>query len=208
MFESKPLIFVSRGGRQGWYKTGQCLWSSTADIQGKVTLNGHYEDLEDFFLEVLGVKTLTAQMAYDGLKQTTPDAPVARVKNTIESFSSLLRVEPNRHLDPGKLLQAAFLPVRYPDGSVALRSTEVDFAIVDREYLGELFRGRVKLLDYSLEDVRRLTPFLQWAGLEHRHLSRCTREITSASSEARRSIKMRSRRLKSKAHAILRWVPT
>ncbi|KAL8345646.1 hypothetical protein RB601_005608 [Gaeumannomyces tritici] len=207
-FESKHRIFVPQGSSRGWYKTSQCLWSSTADIQGKVTLNDHYEDLKDFFLEILGVKTLTAQMVYDDLKQTTPEASVERVKNTIESFSSLLRAEPSSRLDPRELIQAAFLPVRYPGGPVVLRSAEANFAIVDREYLGELFRDRIKLLDYSLEDVRRLTPFFRWAGLEHCYLSRCTREITSASSESTRPIKMPSRRLRSKAHAILRVAAT
>ncbi|CAI7652701.1 unnamed protein product [Penicillium pancosmium] len=33
----------------GWYNVSECLWSSTTDIQGRVTLNDDYEDLKDLF---------------------------------------------------------------------------------------------------------------------------------------------------------------
>ncbi|KAK3331475.1 hypothetical protein B0H66DRAFT_487633 [Apodospora peruviana] len=212
-FEQRSLIFVTKNGEPGWYKTPECLWSSTTEIQGKVTLNDHYEDLKDFFVNTLGVRTLTLQMVYDELLQTNSSrSTVDEVKNLLWSFNALLQTEPDRLLDPQPLLNASVFPVRYPgDGGTSLRSPDtVEFAIVDREHLAARFRDKIKMLDYSLEDVRRLKPFLEWAKLEHRYLSASVREITSLSGgeDTTRPITSPNRDLKRKAYGLLRIAAT
>lgn len=59
MFEESTLIFVRQQDGLGWYRTFDCLWSSATSIRGKVTLGESYEELEDFFVRGLGVKSLT-----------------------------------------------------------------------------------------------------------------------------------------------------
>ncbi|KXX74826.1 Autophagy-related protein 9 [Madurella mycetomatis] len=204
-FEDKGLIFATKNGQPSWHKISECLWSSTTEIRGKITLNDDYEELSDFFISKLGVGTLTLQMVYDELLLTTSRTPVRQLKNTIRSFNALLRTEQDA-LCPQPLLEACIFPVRYADGVLKLRSAKTEFAIVDREHLAERLRGRIKMLDYTLEQVWRLQPFFEWAGLQGRYLSVAVKEITSvARSECEtRPMLEPSRDIKRKAHALLR----
>lgn len=205
---------MTKDGQLSWHKTADCLWSSTAEIQGKATLTDHYEDLRSFFVDTLGVQTLTLQIVYDDLIQTHPQQPrtVEDIKKTIWSFNSLLQTEPDmrRQLDPEPLLEASVFPVRYPGGGKRLVSAkDSEFAIVDREYLAGRFEGRIKFLDYDLGEVRRLQPFLEWCNLGYRYLSRSVKEITSVSTgQTGRNISSTNRDIKRKAHALLRVAAT
>lgn len=192
-----------KGGRCSWHKAHECLWSSTTEIQGKVTLNDNYEELRDFFVDTLGVKTLNLQMVYDELLHTSRQMTINEVKSTIWSFNALLQTEQDR-LDPRPLLEARVFPVKFPDGTKALTSTGTAFAIADRDYLDSLFKDRIRVLDYSLPEVRLLKPFFEWAGLTSRFLSACVKEITSVADGRRRPISLPNRDLKPKAHALLR----
>lgn len=190
-------------GQSGWYKVSECLWSSTTNIRGKVTLNDHYEDLKDFFIDTLGVRTLTLQMVYDELLQANAHKTVDEVKSAIWSFNALLQTEIDT-VDPMPLLKSPVFPIVYPGGAKALRSADSEFAIVDRKYIASRFKDRIKLLDYSLEDVQHLKPFFEWANLSHRCLSVSVKEITSVSEEISRPTSVPNFNLKLKAHALLR----
>lgn len=202
-FQRNTLIFAIKDDVTGWYKTSDCLWSSTANIRGKVTLNDDYEDLKELFVERLGVKTLTFRMVYDELLQTSPHTPIQDVKAALWSLKSLLETETERH-DPEPLLKASILLVRYANGVTSLCDIDTDFAIVDRESLAEKFKGKIKLLDFSREEVLRLYPLLSWCGLTNRYLSVVIREITSISRPLSRPISNLNRDIRRKAHAILR----
>ncbi|KAI3541344.1 hypothetical protein CSPX01_07703 [Colletotrichum filicis] len=94
LFRTTPLIFVPNGETFRWCTTAECLWSSGAKIQGRTTLSSIYEDLEDFFVETLGVQRLTLAMACDellkkGTEQTA--ATIAEVKETIWAVNTLLQ---------------------------------------------------------------------------------------------------------------------
>ncbi|KAL2132354.1 hypothetical protein VTI74DRAFT_3925 [Chaetomium olivicolor] len=206
-FEDKGFIFAIKNGLSGWYKTSECLWSSTTEIRGRVTLNDDYEDLKDFFVDRLGVSTLTLQMVFDELLRTTPRTPVREVKHMLWAFNSLLQTEPVR--PPSKrLLKARIFPVRCGDEAPVLESTRTDFALIDREHLAEKFRGKINVLDFTLEQVRQLQPFIEWAGLQPRYLSVAIKQITSRPPEGGRTrpISVPDRNLKWKAHALLRSV--
>jgi hypothetical protein len=164
-------------------------------------------------VEVVGVKTLNLQMVYDELLQATRDTPMEQVKNTVMTLTSLLESDTTddgadddtrRALDPAPLLRATVFPVRYPNGDRALVSGEVEFAIADRNHLAERFRARIKTLDHDLPSVSRLMPFFEWAGIERRCLSASVKQFTSVSGGEQRTISVRLRDLKLKAHAILR----
>jgi hypothetical protein len=161
--------------------------------------------LKDFFVGILGVKMLTLQMVFDELTQPAPRKTTDEVKSTIWSFNELLQTEPT-FLDPTPLLKACVFPIRYANGTVTLSSATTEFAIADREYLDLRFRGLIKLLDYSMEDVRHLKPFFEWANLTHRYLSIAVRETTFVEHGKTRPITAPNRDLKRKAHALLRYV--
>lgn len=147
---------------------------------------------------------LTLQMVYDELRQS-PQKSVDDIKVAILLLSGLLQTELTRP-SPEPIRKSKIFPVRYPNGTVVLSSVDVDFAIGDREKLKTMFQDKVSLLDFDLEDVRRLRPLFEWLGLQDQYLSRCVRERTSVSSDPGRPISSQNRDLKRKAYYIARYV--
>jgi hypothetical protein len=168
-----------------------------------VTLNDHYEELEALFIETLGVQTLTLRMLHNELLQAKPHNTVAELKIMIWSFNALLQTD-KTSLDPELLLKAKVFPVRHPNGDTALSSARTDFAIGDREYLVARFEGKIKILDYTVEEVRHLKPFLEWTKLTTRLLSVTVQESSTVSPGVQQSIGAPKRDLKRKAYALLR----
>ncbi|KAJ6783075.1 hypothetical protein PWT90_06075 [Aphanocladium album] len=180
-FRSEGLIYARSGDTWGWYKSSDCLWSSKTNIEGKAVLNTHYEELEDFFVGCLGVKSLTLEMVYDELSRTS-SRDVADIKSKIMVFASLLAIEPI-DLNPAPILEASIFPLKYPaNPAVEFANGNVDFAIADRDYLRQRFQSKAKILDLTLEEVRRASPFFEWLNFQDRYLSRRVKEITSVGS--------------------------
>lgn len=195
---------MSEGSNHGWYKVSQCLWSSATQIRGKVTLNDQYTDMKGFFVDFLGIATLTLQMVYDELKEkgTSKRATVAQVKETLWAFNSFLSAE--RELpSPEPILKGRLFPV-YDKGQVELQSAETTFAIVDRKPLEDAFRDKARLLDFTLDEVRRLKPFFQWADLEPRYLSTTVKEVSALEGGYQVPISSLERDIRRKAHALFR----
>ncbi|KAF9774642.1 hypothetical protein IL306_007330, partial [Fusarium sp. DS 682] len=205
-FEQCPLIFARQLDEPGWYKTSDCLWSSTTRIRGKVTLDESYEELKDFFVGKLGVKSLTLQMVYNELKES-PRSSVEDIKVAILSLNDFLQSEEG-HWDPEPIRQAKVFPVKYPNGSISLSSVGVEFAIADRDNLRSKFEDKIALLDFDLEDVHRLKSYFAWLKIETRYLSRCVKEDTAISGESGSPILSHKRDLRLKAYHIARVAAT
>lgn len=208
-FETHSLIFVQNEANQyRWVRPSECIWSSATEIQDRTSLNTYYDDkLEDFFVDILGVPRLDVNMVYDELLRVHPSRTTGKqVKDLIWQMNALLREgeEPNGTSE--KLLRIPVLPVRYANGDVKLCSSENEFAIIDRRPLEELFRGKVKFLDFNLGEVHKLEPFLSWAGLRGRFLSRLIREISVVEGYSAFPISDSSRDIAQKAQALTRYV--
>ncbi|KAF5228970.1 hypothetical protein FANTH_14368 [Fusarium anthophilum] len=202
-FEASPLIYCeTRHGESGWYKTSDCLWSSETVIRGKAVLDECWEAYENFFVGKLGVKLLTLQMVYDELRQSS-GKNTEETKVAVLSLNGLLQTETTR-LDPEPIRQAKVFPVRYPTGTVVLSSVSVDFAIGDRDKLKMMFRDKVALLDFEMDEVRRLRPLIEWLRLQDRYLSNSVEESTFICSDSERPISTPNRDLKRKAYHIAR----
>ncbi|KAI1011281.1 hypothetical protein LB504_002188 [Fusarium proliferatum] len=202
-FEASPLIYCeTRHGESGWYKTSDCLWSSETIIRGKAILDECWEAYENFFVGKLGVKLLTLQMVYDELRQSSGNN-TEETKVAVLSLNGLLQTETTR-LDPEPIRQAKIFPVRYPTGTVVLSSVSVDFAIGDRDKLKTMFRDKIALLDFEMEDVRRLRPLIEWLKLQDRYLSNSVEESTFILGDSERPISTPNRDLKRKAYHIAR----
>ncbi|KAI3332562.1 hypothetical protein F4824DRAFT_475026 [Ustulina deusta] len=204
-FEIDDLIYASADDLPPWHKPSQCVWSKAARLRGKVSLNEDYEDLERLFTKVLGVKQVDLMMAIDELKHTgsRPSVLVPEVKQSIWTVNSLLSTETSLP-DPSDILNSSIFPIRYPHGDVTCRSVSTEFFVVDREQLSQNFATKVKFLDFSLEDVVRLRPFLHWAGLQSRYFSRCIKEVTSFPGEGASPISSTDVQIRYRAHPLLR----
>ncbi|KAI0424953.1 hypothetical protein F5Y09DRAFT_118782 [Xylaria sp. FL1042] len=206
VFENKALIYASVDNEMSWYKPSQCVWSTSALLKGKVSLNEDYEDLDHLFTQVLGVKRVDLQMAIDDLKLTSsqPSVSVAEMKESIWTVNSLLSTESSPP-NPSEIIQRSIFPVRHPfGGGIICETVKVEFFIVDREQLKRSFSNKVKLLDFSLKEVSHLRPFLQWCGFQGRYLSCCVKEVTSFPGEGASLVSTPSLQIRHKAHAFLR----
>ncbi|KAI8635259.1 hypothetical protein F5Y19DRAFT_5509 [Xylariaceae sp. FL1651] len=204
-FETEALIYASVDDQTSWYKPSQCVWSKSARLRGRVSLDEEYEKLEGLFTRVLGVKQVDLQMAIDELIHTAsrPSISVPEVKESIWTVNSLLVNETNPP-SPLDTLESSIFPIRYPSGGVTCGPVKTEFFIVDREQIKESFASKVKLLDFSLKEVAQLRPLLYWLGLQDRYLSCCTKEVTSFPGQGATLISTPSLQIRHKAHAFLR----
>jgi hypothetical protein len=204
-FEKDRFIYYEVGGKESWHRPSECLWTPVTDINGMIQLHNAYEDLADFFVELIGVRTLTLQMVYDKLvSEGNGQQPPEKVKETIWLLNSYLQ---NEHdwPDPKHVLQGRVIPVKYPTGVIELCSSSVDFAVSDRIHLSGLFTGKAKFLDFDVNEVARLEPFLKWTGLDARYVSSSVKEISAVRGDVHRSLTSPSRKIAGKAHGLLRY---
>ncbi|KAL3459177.1 hypothetical protein BJX64DRAFT_265188 [Aspergillus heterothallicus] len=203
-FERERFIYYEFDGESSWHRPSECIWTPVTEIKGKIQLHSAYEDLADFFIEFIGVPTLTLQMVYDklvseGNGRTSPQ----KVKETIWLLNSYLENEKDRP-DPVQVHRSEVFPVRYPNGAVELCSSSVDFAVNDRVNLSSWFTSKAKFLDFDVNQIARLEPFLKWTGLDARYLSSSVKEISAVCGEAHKSLTSPSWNIAEKAHGLLR----
>ena len=146
-------------------------------------------------------------MAIEELKGASGQASTstAQLKESIWTVNSLLTAE----LKPPSSQDIAkhpIFPVRHPNGSVRHVSAETEFFVVDRLQLRQAFESKAELLDFLLEDLVRLRPFLNWMDLEDRYLSNRVKEITSFHGEGASLSRNENRQVWNRAHALLRCV--
>ncbi|KAK3315550.1 hypothetical protein B0H66DRAFT_628718 [Apodospora peruviana] len=85
-----------------------------------------------------------------------------------------------------------------------LRASNTEFAIADRKQLAEMFRGKVKMLDFTMKEVCDLNPFLEWAGLTNRYLSNIVKDCPVLDSGEKWSVSDPRFDIRRKAHGIVR----
>ncbi|KAH7127402.1 hypothetical protein EDB81DRAFT_662832 [Dactylonectria macrodidyma] len=204
-FKTHTLIYA----KKRWLKVSECLWSSETKIQGKITLVDEYEDLREFFVDFLGVDTLNLQIVYDELLNLGRSlfSSVEQVKQQLLCLNGLLSsVSSYPKVKPEPLLKANIFPVNIAGSKPLLFTGETSFTIVDRVFLGKYFAGRVNTLDFDLDEVREIAPFLEWLGLDTRYLSRSVREITSVDQTDMRPVAASEEKIRPIAHSLCRQV--
>ncbi|ERS97468.1 hypothetical protein HMPREF1624_05636 [Sporothrix schenckii ATCC 58251] len=204
-FKRWGLIYVSSEDDPddgGWYTPNECLWTSATKIRGKVTLSVIYPDLKSFFMDCLGMRTMTVKMVYD--KLTGPLLSVEDTKQTIHAFNSLLVQDADaREMVATNVFEKQVFPVRLPGGTVQLCQGTDSFFLVNRQSLADEFAGQVKLFDFDMGEVRSLQPFIAWVGLGHKYLSKMVRENSCVVGDDKRPISCRDRDIRRKARALL-----
>ncbi|KAK3367905.1 hypothetical protein B0H63DRAFT_489977 [Podospora didyma] len=203
VFETDPLVYGHDStGNSSWYTTTKCLWSGVTQIRGMLTLNELYANLKDFFVQTLKVQKMTGKIVYDKLSSGL-DMSVQEARETLFAFSSFLQNE-GHELDPRPVLAKPVFPVKLPSGPIQLLKGTDEFSLVDRKTLGDDFAGKAKLLHFSMEEIREFQPFIEWARLGHRYLSKSVKEISSVDVDSTRPITFPARDVKRKAYALLR----
>lgn len=206
-FKDHALIYVVSNEGPSWRTTSQCVWSTAARLRDMVSLNSDYEELHDFFVNALGVRPVTLSMAIDELKEAGGRQPISveEVKASLLTVNSLLCSESDAQQP--EIMESNIFPVRYPESGVRCVSAQTQFFIFDRESLRSSFEDHVKFLDFSLEEIVKLRPFLSWARVEDRYISRCVREFTSIQDSGTHPMSKHGHEFRHRAHALLRYVP-
>lgn len=189
-----------------WYRSVDCLWSARLGIHNKPDIGTQYASLEKLFVNHVGVKKVKLNMLLKELERLTE---VPKTQSTIASVKELINRINNMNLDKKRLSSiqnASILPVRRKDGKVIFLSPGDDFVINDRQKLANAFQGKVAMLDFNLEDVRILEPFLIALDLGERYLSSIVKQTSSLNSGAGSPDHELTHSLRQKAHALHRLV--
>jgi hypothetical protein len=161
-----------------WFPPSQSLWSSPVLIDGKAVIGEDYPaELREFFVVRLKISPASLATLVEGLQSLGKNkSSIASIKQTIHAINAM---NP-KPADLECLEGCNILPTRGPslEDETSLTHSHDDFAINDREKLAKIFTGCVKFLDFPLEEVLHLDPFLQALGLSKNFLSRLCAEKT------------------------------
>lgn len=108
-------------------------------------------------------------------------SPADVIRDSIWTVNSLLSVS-EAWPESRPVTESRIFPVRQPvlpPGEIECLPGSAEFFVIDREPYRQAFERYVKLLDFPIAQVAELGPFLRWARLEGRYLSKCVKEVTS-----------------------------
>lgn len=152
---------------------------------GKPCLEPLYPDLAELFVDYFGVPKLNFELVYRQLVEIGSSTPtISYAKNLLWSLKPLLTVDSGtRPAFTDEATSCRIFPVRMPDGSTRPLTALDDFAIIDRQHYADALKNKVKVLDFSLDEVWLLKHLIGWAGLTDRYLSRSVVERTVVGDE-------------------------
>ena len=178
-FESSVLVYIPE--KNAWYPPSQCVWvEPNVRIPGKASIADAYPRLGTFFTTVLSIPKPTIEMYVESMiSEAKGNVSAARIKETMRLICAL----GVRETDFSSLIEAKVLPIKFANGAGGFASASskekcADFAIVDNNIHWDAFKGKVVVLDFSLEEIRDTRPLLLAMGLEERFSSRLVNEIT------------------------------
>jgi hypothetical protein len=181
-FENERLLYAPQD--PFWFTPSQCLWASPVPVPGKVVLHPFYsESLKVFFQNRLKISPASLGTLVEGLRSLAQEQySVHAIKEMISAISAM---DPKRE-DLASLAGANFLPIRRTGSAsagVSFQSCGSNFSIIDRTKLANIFRPYTGFLDFSLEEVQNLAPFLQALELSNKYLLNiCTQETACSDS--------------------------
>ncbi|KIW23153.1 uncharacterized protein PV07_11373 [Cladophialophora immunda] len=182
-FKEKNLIYNPRNN--DWLQSKFCVWHSTMDISNHVPIAATYSELQEFFVGVLGVQTVTLTFM---MKQLATAAK-SNTK-TVDGIQKLM-LAVSELLDRGSngsqfrssmevLDECAYLPCRSISGATEFRSKSQTFFIVDDEMYARAFKDKLVMLDFTYEQVNSLHDLIRLLGLDNHYLARHVQLKTSA----------------------------
>ena len=197
-FEGSALVYIPTVN--AWYPPSQCVWAeSSVKIPGKASIADTYPLRETFFTTVLKISKPTVDMYIDSLiAEAKGKASAAQIKETMALICSLGFGDN----DFSSLGEAKVLPIKLANGACSFASAsskDVNFAIVENNIHLDAFKGKIVVLDFSLEEIRDCRPLLLAMGLEERFSSKIVKEVTDVRGGSQDHETTRILRIKSQA---------
>ena len=199
-FEDDALVYIPK--ENAWYPSSHCVWvKSDVKIPGKASIADAYPLLETFFTTVLNVSKPTVEMYVESMiAQARGNVSAARIKETMRLICSLGVGES----DFSSLLEANVLPIKLTNGmggfaSACFKDGRLDFAIVENSIHWDAFKGKIVVLDFSLEEIRDTRPLLLAMGLKKSFSSKLVKEVTKVNGGSQDHEMTKNLRIKSQA---------
>lgn len=159
-----------------WVSPAQCIWTAAPKIGGKFGISTTYAQLEGVFRYTLGVETPTVTTYVKQLQilATEQSRNLSAIKAAINSLSTLCSIPG----DLDDLKETKFLPIKEADGSSKLARMTDAFFIADRTEYEIAFRGKIGMLDFNWNEIRKIHRLIKLLSLEGRYISIAVRETT------------------------------
>ena len=163
---------------KNWYATTSCIWNDPVNVPGRPPIQSVYPRLKAFFVDRLGVETVRVELLVDQIlrfsKRDIPD--IGSIKENMRVLSMMLVTEDNLvglTSSPRwkRLQEARFFPVRNVDGEVQLASISDEFFVMDNKRFEDAFQGRLKMLDFSVEDLMTMDTIFRALSITSRYIS-------------------------------------
>jgi hypothetical protein len=188
--------------KETWHSPSSCVWAEDRiQLPDKVSIATVYKKQAPLFVSILGVEKPTLAMHIRALQDKAK--PIARSRHEILRAILLICAFDPTPTDLKSLLTCACFPVKTSGGNAAWYSSRDQFAVVDRKEYGDIFSGRIDILDFSLEEVHQMRSFLVALGLESHFMSVAVKEETQTSGVATPD-NVLTREMRKKAYAICR----
>jgi hypothetical protein len=181
------------------------VWESPCSLSDYVELSPLYPDLEDFFVDSLGIQSATPAMLTKSLIEVAqsdnyePDEISKRLLTlgTVAQMESLDK-EFSDSLD---LLRGVdFLPMKTAREHYLIGIDGI-FAISDHHRFGREFADQDILLDFTPDDISILDPIFQYLNLANRYLTNAVTEVSKVGRDVEESASL-SHHLQTKAYAL------
>lgn len=202
-FEKDKLIFLP--GEKIWVAPHSCVWAEASNVGGQYGIGAVYPDLAGLFTEKLHIKAPTIATYIEQLRllavEDNARQPV-EIKRAIKCINDL---SPTGETLDG-MMQLSCLPVRAPGSTIRLMSPSEVFFVPDRREYEKLFEGKVPILDFSLEEIHALRPFLNGLGVTDRYMSVAVKETTKVQRPSETPSKELSHAFRAKSKAFYRYV--
>ena len=164
-----------------------CIWSDKSYIPGQGAISTIFPNLEDFFVDKIGVSKPDLQSYIRELKAIYDeglDVPLDEIKKLLLTISTFAPEEEN----VSTLLDYKMLPVENKRGQKVSMAPRDTFAILDLQQHREIFKGKIAILDLSMREIRDMTKLLSALSLDDRYSSRIAVEISEAEDEEKDSL--------------------
>jgi hypothetical protein len=193
-----------------WYKVSECVWSSEGASQDEISLESLYPDLSPLFVSFLDLPRMSASLTYQRLLDVGNSVqPISDIKKLLWSLlDSLTANQGSSSVFADRIRVCRVFPVKGPSGEVQPMSVLGDFCINDRPVYAAALKDKVNFLDFSVEEVHRLKPVIEWLRLTERYLSKSVTEKTSVDESQRVEDRALTEDIASKAAAFAMFVNT
>ncbi|PNP81061.1 hypothetical protein FNYG_05528 [Fusarium nygamai] len=142
-FYSRSWIAVEQNKCAKWLRRVDCIWEPRGDNTGKVDLSRRYDNLTDFFINIVNVDRFLRNVL--GISPIPPDPAQLRSQRAalVDVDGTILA---NLQPDPYKALTLPYFPVFTTASRVELMPADDYFLIADDLVLEMMFRDQAPML--------------------------------------------------------------